>query len=478
MFGRKREAGVPRRAVSALIATVLAFGVGAAIVAITAGSSDREVTCGGGSTVGAGARIVAAATPLLGRSQYLRLAEQGIAHTSMWWDRKLHWYCDALSDHKRKPLATVWDTNGLFEALDEVALADPTAHNLDAVKSFANYSQPYWNPDLEPHPGFSPYPGDRGRHQETFYDDNGWLGLAFLDADLATHSRRYLHDAERAFSYIAAGGWDKAAGGGMWWTNQHQWRSGEALAADADLAARLYHATGEVAYLKRAQTYIGWANKHLRQPNGVYIRTASTPYPHLTLTTTSTPTPTLAPTKGTVFTKLPPCGTKNRCAVRRGNPHPGKIRPCAANHQCVIRGGNPHPGKPVMVAMPHDGEGAMLSAMVTLCQATRDHSWCSEAERLANAETVWLAPFTDGPQYDSILIRGLLNLYTVDHRPRWYRFAAELAALIVKNAPTSSGVYLRGWDGAAVPGASPGMLRTDAGSISVFADLATVTPPT
>jgi hypothetical protein len=478
MPGRKRETGLPRRAIPGLIAAVLALGAGAAIVALTAGSSASGVTCGGGSTVLAGSKIVAAATPLHGRSRYLRLAEQGIAHTSMWWDRKPQWYLETLSDHERQPLATIWDTNGLFEALDEVAIADPTAHNRDAVKSFANYSQRYWNPDLEPHPGFSPYPGDRARDQETFYDDNGWLGLAFLDADLATDSSRYLHDAECAFSYIAAGGWDKAAGGGMWWTNQHQWRSGESLAADADLAARLYQATGETAYLKRAQTYIGWANKHLRQPNGVYIPTASSPYPSLTLTTTSTPTPTLAPTKGTTFTKLPPCGAKNRCTVRTGNSHPGGIPPCGANKTCAFRGGNPHPGKPVMVAMPHDGEGAMLSAMVTLCQATRHHSWCSEAEGLGNAETVWLAPFTDGPQYDSILIRGLLNLYAVDHQPRWYRFAAELAALIVKNARTSSGVYLRGWDGAAVPSALPGMLRTDAGSISVFADLATVNPPT
>ena len=38
-------------------------------------------------------------------------------------------------------------------------------------------------------------------------------------------------------------------------------------------------------------------------------------------------------------------------------------------------------------------------------------------------------------------------------------------------------VYLRGWDGRAVPSTPSGSLRTDAGSIGVFADLATVKPP-
>lgn len=74
-------------------------------------------------------------------------------------------------------------------------------------------------------------------------------------------------------------------------------------------------------------------------------------------------------------------------------------------------------------------------------------------------------------------MRGLLTLYAHDHNPRWYRFAVAIARLITTHAKTAPGVYLRGWDGRPVPGSSAGMLRTDAGSISVFADLATVAPP-
>ena len=119
----------------------------------------------------------------------------------------------------------------------------------------------------------------------------------------------------------------------------------------------------------------------------------------------------------------------------------------------------------------------MLAAITALCEKTGRQSWCAAAEKLAGAEIVWLAPFADGPQYDSVLVRGLLTLYAHDHNPRWYRFAIAIAHLITTHARTGPGVYLRGWDGRSVPSAPPGLLRTDAGSIGVFADLATVASP-
>ena len=119
----------------------------------------------------------------------------------------------------------------------------------------------------------------------------------------------------------------------------------------------------------------------------------------------------------------------------------------------------------------------MLSAITTLCEVTGKQSWCRAAEKLAPAEITWLAPFSDGPQYDSVLVRGLLTLYAHDHNPRWYRFAVAIAGLITKHAKTGPGLYLRGWDGRPVPSATPGMLRTEAANISVFAALSTITPP-
>lgn len=60
---------------------------------------------------------------------------------------------------------------------------------------------------------------------------------------------------------------------------------------------------------------------------------------------------------------------------------------------------------------------------------------------------------------------------------RLYDFAVKPTGLITKHAQTSPNVYLRGWDGRAVPSTRYGSLRSDAGNIGVFADLAAVKPP-
>lgn len=387
--------------------------------------------------LGAGMPVVASPSSAASRSlthsqlHYLALARQGVAQTSLWWDAQFHWYQGFLDNPQQHGPAKVWDTNGLFEALDEIATADPTAQNLAAVTSFAHSSEGYWDAELKPIPAYSPFLGPHTAHAPIWFDDNGWIGLAFIDAYKATGSRRYLTDAERAFRFIAAEGWDTRQGGGMWWNSTHRWRSGEALAAAAELAARLYQTTHKASYLRLADKYITWADKHLLKPDGVYIPSLPVPYPKL------------------LGTRTP---SSSGAGAQTNNKKPS-------------------------VGMPPDGEGAMLAAITTLCEATRDQSWCKAAEKLAAAQIVRLAPFTNGSQYDSVLVRGILTLYAHDHQARWYRWAVGIAKLIQTHARTGPGLYLRGWNGRPVPSAIRGGLRVDAGSVAVFADLATVTPP-
>ena len=130
----------------------------------------------------------------------------------------------------------------LFQSLDAIAIASPTPAHRSAVARFARGAERYLNRGLRPVPGYSPYPGDRTAGTETWFDDNGWWGLAFLKAYRATGSRRYLADAERALRYIARAGWDPASGG-IWWNTEHPYKSGAALASDTLLAVLLYQQT-------------------------------------------------------------------------------------------------------------------------------------------------------------------------------------------------------------------------------------------
>ena len=211
---------------------------------------------------------------------YLSLAGAAVARARQRWsDPRRGWYDARLSDRDRYPLATIWDIVPLFEALDAIAIAEPTAANRRAVRSFATGAERYLNRGLHPLPGYSPYPGDRAAGTETWFDDNGWWGLAFMNAYRATGSTRWLTDAERALGYIAAVGWEPQ-GGGIWWNTLHPYKAGEALASGTLLATLLYQQTHAAGDLALALKFLAWGNTAgFSTANGLYAGSSLDPTP-------------------------------------------------------------------------------------------------------------------------------------------------------------------------------------------------------
>lgn len=217
-----------------------------------------------------------------GQASYLQMAEVGVARAEhLWRNKRLGWYDSRLSDRDRYPLATIWDVTPLFEALSAIDIAAPSAANRAALMAFASGAERYFDATLRPTPGFAPYPGDRGQTQ-VWFDDDGWWGLAFLDAYRATGTARYLRDAQRAFAFIAAAGWDQA-GGGLWWNTSHPYIAGEPLAAGSLLGALLFKLTGKPFYRDQVAKFLGWAETSFLTERDLYKRTDFDPTPTLYL---------------------------------------------------------------------------------------------------------------------------------------------------------------------------------------------------
>lgn len=222
-----------------------------------------------------------AAQPLTPAQQhYLQLAQTGVAQAkARWTDHRLGWYDSRLGDRDRYPLATIWDIVPLFESLDAIAIAQPTRANRAAVTKFAKGAERYLNRGLRPLPGYSPYPGDRAANTETWFDDNGWWGIALVNAYRATGSKRWLTDAMRALKYVAASGWD-ARQGGIWWNTTHPYKAGAALASDTLLATLLYQQTKSGFALAQARRFLAWGNTSgFSQPDGLYAGSSINPTP-------------------------------------------------------------------------------------------------------------------------------------------------------------------------------------------------------
>lgn len=238
---------------------------------------------------------------------YLHLAETGVARAQrLWLDHRLGWYDSRLGDRERYPLATIWDAVPLFEALDAIDLTAPSPAHRAAVVAFARGAERYYDTGLGRVAGYAPYPGDRGR-ATTWFDDNGWWGLAFLDAYRATGSVRYLRDAQRAFRFIATAGWN-AAGGGLWWNTAHAYIAGEPLAAGSLLGALLFKLTGDASYREDVLRFLDWGDAHFLGERGLYKRTSFDP----------TPTPYIEGTLAEAHQVLCEAGVAQTCARARG----------------------------------------------------------------------------------------------------------------------------------------------------------------
>lgn len=216
-----------------------------------------------------------------GTANYLSEAQQGVALVQThWWNAKAGWYNDTFNGQPPSmPLARLWSAYPLFETLDAIAVAQPTAANKAALVAFADKAAKlYWNPDTKPVGGYGYYPGMRGS-ANVYFDDSAWWGLSFIDAYQATHLPRYLTYAGRAMRFIVIGGWDMKQGGGIWWDTFHHHKTIEPLAAAVLIGVRLYEIEPRNTFaLNWALKLLNWANAHsFDKSRGLYKRNATDP---------------------------------------------------------------------------------------------------------------------------------------------------------------------------------------------------------
>jgi len=209
------------------------------------------------------------------RKLFLRLAGRGItAARAYWWNTQLGWYDDRRDNswNENMPLARLWTIFPLFEAVNALALANPTPKNVAAVRRFSRAVRRYWNPDVG---AFSWYPGMRGNRQ-TFFDDNGWFAIAFVDAYRVTGDPADLATAVSAYRFIVEDGWDEEDGGGTWWdTTASTRKTSEPLAAAIYVGAFLYEQTRGAYYLQTTRRLLTWADtKGWNRRRSLYGRNA------------------------------------------------------------------------------------------------------------------------------------------------------------------------------------------------------------
>ena len=88
----------------------------------------------------------------------------------------------------------------------------------------------------------------------SYYDDNGWWGLAWVAAWDLTGDARYL-DAARVIFARTAEGWDDTFGGGVWWSRARAYKNAIPNELFLTLAARLHQRAPD------GDRYLDWAQR-------------------------------------------------------------------------------------------------------------------------------------------------------------------------------------------------------------------------
>ncbi len=124
--------------------------------------------------------------------------------------------------------------------------------------------------DNQPVPGYDSYLVQFGGGSR-FYDDNQWLGLAWMDAWQRKREPALLERGKLIYRFMMTG-YDTATGGGLYWeegkmATKNTCSNGPGIV----LALQLYKATREKKYLDTALLLYHWVNEHLRDSDGLYF---------------------------------------------------------------------------------------------------------------------------------------------------------------------------------------------------------------
>jgi hypothetical protein len=401
-----------------------------------------------------------------GGSHYLAAAKRGVKQSHRWWSPRLRWY-RAVLDQGR--VASLWGIVPLFEAVDGLQIAQPSKRHRASVNRFARGAERYLNPNLKPVPGFGPKPGQREPGKTTWFDDNGWWGLAFLDAYRGTGNPRYLNDAMIAQRFISVSGWDTTPGrpGGIWWNTNHSFYAGESLAGGTLLSARLYALTHQQNYLDDALKFIAWGDVWLTDPaTGLYARLRK-PKTYKTGaasdgTSTGAGSPVAAAAADERALSRNPEEAAKLDASGQTVPAPGEARSAFNNYPPFA----PSP-------MPYVN-GPMILAHRIICQETGRQAFCARAADLAARTLQVYQRFWMGPQFDFWYVRTMLEYAQMDSSGDWYGIVQRNARSALRRSRDRHGLYLRTWYGkkAARANAPKGSVQLHSANAALFAWMA------
>lgn len=167
------------------------------------------------------------------------------------------------STRQAQEVSYLWPMSGVFSSAVLMAAIEPEKYTV-YVDSMVMAVEKYYDNDRVPF-GYQAYPVQFEK-VDRYYDDNGLVGIDYIDAYMVTKNPRYLEKAKQVLTFILSG-WDEEFEGAVPWLEgvkdqKPACSNGKALV----LALKLYEATEDVYYLELGKKFYDWIDKYLKDP--------------------------------------------------------------------------------------------------------------------------------------------------------------------------------------------------------------------
>lgn len=157
----------------------------------------------------------------------------------------------------------LWPLSGLTSSAIYLAGLDSQRYMPYLDKSMEALEQ-YYDTSRVPF-GYQAYPVQLDS-VDRYYDDNGLVGIDYIEAYKITRRPEYLEKAKQILTFILSG-WDQRyEGGTAWLEGKRDQKPACANGKAVVLTAKLYEATGDPYYLETTRSIYNWMMKYLLIP--------------------------------------------------------------------------------------------------------------------------------------------------------------------------------------------------------------------
>lgn len=163
--------------------------------------------------------------------------------------------------HQAQESSFLWPMSGVFSSTVLMAELDPATYR-PYLDSMVVAMEQYYDTTRVPF-AYQAYPA-RFDRVDRYYDDNGLVGIDYIDAYSVTGNPAHLEKAKQIFSFIISGWDDRFEGGVPWLEGKKDQKPACSNGKAMVLALKLYDATGDAYYLETGRRFYGWIWKYLR----------------------------------------------------------------------------------------------------------------------------------------------------------------------------------------------------------------------